>query len=157
MNTQNTETPWIFIKSVEDYFGITFKYDLAGDEKNKKAPFVFTEKENSLSIEWPKNGWCWLNPPFGRVNKTSLKDWVYKCDEQMRTGAKIVSIWTLSGDLYTIPAWRYAYVYIIHGRIWPLVRGCMLCLWDENRPALPEPHVSGLIWERNIKLISAWE
>ena len=145
MSTQKTETPDTFVRAVEKYLAIEFKYDMAGTELNKKAPVVFTEQEDSLSIDWPTDGWCWLNPPFANVG-----EWAKKCREQSIRGSGIVSIWPLSGDLNMIPAWEHAAVHVIHGRIWPLVRGCMLCMWDDI-----DYGVEGLRWDRK-ELTEIW-
>ena len=146
---QNIQTPVEFVRAVEECLGIKFSYDMAGTEDNKKAPNVFTEEQNSLQIGWPKDGWCWLNPPFKNVGK-----WAEKCLEQKIRGCRIVSIWPLSGDLNMILAWEIASIYIIHGRVWPEVRGCMLCVWnayDTQRPPL------GVLWDKKrSELIKTW-
>ena len=119
---QNISTPWEFVKAVEEYKGIKFLYDMAASGPiDKKAPLYYTEWDDSLSIDWPLDGWCWLNPTFRNLTK-----WVNKCAEQKELGCKIVSVWPLSGDLNQVPTYLEAGVDIIHGRIWPEVRGCML-------------------------------
>jgi hypothetical protein len=142
-SNQNIETPPEFVLAVENLLGIKFEYDMAGTEENKKAPIVFTEAQDSLSVDWPTDGWCWLNPPFKHVGK-----FVKKCVEQMDLGCRVVSIWPLSGDFNMIPAWKWSQVYVIHGRIWPEVRGCMLCVWGVD---IESP--KGLIWDKKNKTL----
>ena len=137
-STQNTKTPTDFMEAVKDYFGIQFKYDMAASTDNAQAKYYYREEEDSLSIDWPVRDWCWLNPPFHNLTK-----WINKCKEQMDRGCRIVSIWPLSGDLNQIPVWQCSEVYVIHGRIWPLVRGCMVCIWDKE---FSPKGVKGLRW-----------
>lgn len=143
MNTQNTETPDILVRALEDFLGINFKYDMAGDEQNKKAPIVFTEEHNSLRRDWPMDGWCFLNPPFAKLTL-----WVKKCKEQSARGVPIVSIWPLSGDLNQVDTWMGSRVHIIHRRIWKGVRGCMVCVWGASG-------IIGLMWDGK-KLTEIW-
>jgi hypothetical protein len=142
---QNVETPIDFIKAVESYFPIKFKYDLADDRHNKKTPLFFGEDDDSLSIDWPIDDWCWLNPTFFNLTK-----WINKCKEQKDRGCKIITIWPLSGDKNQITTWTNTDVYIIHGRVWPEVRGCMLCKWCLNNDKI----ISGLSWDKKeLKLL----
>jgi len=117
---------------------------MAGTEGNKKAPIVFTEEDDSLSTDWPLDGWCWLNPPFRNVGS-----WAEKCKEQSDKGVKIISIWPISGDLNSIVVWTNSRVNVIHGRIWPEVRACNLCEWGESG-------VTGLRWNKK-ELIKLWD
>ena len=137
MSNQNVATPWAFVHEVERLFNIKFKYDMAADESNAKASCIFTEEEDSLSRDWPTDGWCWLNPPFVNLTK-----WIDKVLEQNRRGVKIMSVWPLSGDLNQINVWKQSNVNIVHGRLWPQVRGLMLCEWANIR----NPSISGLRW-----------
>jgi len=140
MNTQNTETPLIFVQQVQKYLDIKFKYDMAADSNNFKAPYYFTEKDDSLSMDWPLDGWCWLNPTFKNLTK-----WIKKCKEQKDRGCCIVSIWPLSCDKNQIETFTKSSVFVIHGRIWPNVRGCMLCVWIHKQPII---WVTGLSWDK---------
>mgnify|MGYP001589189719 FL=1 len=66
---QDYGTPWEFIRAVEARFG-KLDIDLAGTERNKKAPKVITPEQDSLGSAahlWPMNRRCWLNPPFSRI------------------------------------------------------------------------------------------
>jgi hypothetical protein len=146
--TQNLATPWPFVRAVESVFGLQFTYDMAAEESTAKAPVWFGPEWDSLSHDWPTDGcWCWLNPTFWNLGR-----WVAKCSEQAMRGARIVSIWPLSGDVNMVEAWQGADVYVIHGRIWPNVRGLMLCVW--GRKTSPR-RVVGLAWG-NGRLTEKW-
>jgi hypothetical protein len=145
---QNIETPISFVCAVEKFFNIKFDVDLAASSYNKKAPNYFDESTNSLSIAWPLGGYCWLNPPFKRLTL-----WVNKCSEQVDRGCHIFSIWPLSGDSNQIISWKKAGINIIHGRIWPEVRGCMLCEWSAE---FCTPYIRGLSWDKK-ELKEVWK
>lgn len=143
---QDVETPEVFFRAVERYLGIKFKYDMAADALNAKTDIFYTEENNALAIDWPTDGWIWLNPPF-----TGLTKWIAKCYDERLNGCKIVSIWPLSGDRNQIATWNTASIVIVHGRIWPKVRGCMLCTWDDSI----EPSIKGADWDKKA-LATIW-
>jgi phage N-6-adenine-methyltransferase len=147
LNTQNTETPWNFFHAVEAFFGIEFKYDMAAKRHNAKCGEYFSKRKNSLEIDWPLDGWCWLNPPFRRLTK-----WIAKCDLEGRSGSPIIAIWPLGGDLNTIPFWAAANdVCVVHGRVWPLVRGCVLCRWGQG---IVGKATLGLRWDKKAETLT---
>lgn len=149
VNTQHTETPVEFIRETEKLLGIRFRYDMAASAMNNKAPVWCGEDVDSLTVNWAvpadDTEWTWLNPPFRDITK-----WCNKCEEQSRLGVKIVSIWPLSSDLNVVSAWQNANVYIIHGRVWNLVRGLMMCVWGQE---FKEP-VKGLRWDKKTKTLT---
>lgn len=145
-SNQEMATPPEFVRAVEKYFKIKFKYDMAATPDNTKCKNYFTATDDSLKFDWPLDGWCWLNPPF-----RNLTAWIKKCKEQKDRGCKTITVWPLSGDKNQVVTWASADIYIIHGRIWPHVRGIMLCKWTKNKPRI----VSGLIWN-GVKLIKKW-
>jgi hypothetical protein len=147
-HNQDVETPSIFVQAVEAYLGIHFQYDMAATADNRKAPEFFTKDQDSLSLAWPKDGWCWLNPPFCNAG-----EWALKCAEQQDRGCRIVSIWPLSGDLNQIVTWTHARVIVVHGRVWPVVRGVMLGIWRQNH--IDYPRVSGVRWDKKT-LTKVW-
>ena len=59
-SNQEIETPLSFVRAVEQEFQIEFHYDMAANRSNKKAPVFY---DDSLNIDWPLEGWLWLNPP----------------------------------------------------------------------------------------------
>jgi phage N-6-adenine-methyltransferase len=145
-SSQDTATPMEFINAVEEYYNISFKYDMAANSDNTKCQRYFTKEDNSLAIDWPTDGWCWLNPPF-----RNLTNWINKCHYEKERGVKIVSIWPLSGDINQIITWKNASVNIVHGRLWPTVRGLMLCKWDNSHIR----NINGVIWNK-VKLFDVW-
>ena len=145
-SNQSVATPQIFVDEVARLFNIMFAYDMAASRENAKCIGYFIEADNSLKMDWPLGDWLWLNPPFKRLGL-----WVDKCIEQKARGCKIVSIWPLSGDLNQIDVWVNCDVSIIHGRIWPEVRGVMLCRWDAKLP----PAIRGLRWDKK-NLVHSW-
>lgn len=147
-SNQTVETPWSFVKAVEKHFGIEFEYDMACSSENRKAPYFITEDMDSLSIDWPLDGWLWLNPPFRHVGA-----WAKKCLEQMERGCKIVSIWPLSYDNNMIETWGKACVSKVNGRIWPEVRTCQLGLWDKSNSVWS----NGLHWDRKVGTLTEVE
>ena len=143
MSNQNVATPTEFVRAIEDKIIFDeFACDMAADKYNHKAPFYFTEKCNSLAINWPLGCWLWLNPTF-----INLTDWIDKCKEQKARGCKTVTIWPLSSDSNQLDVWMQNRVIIVHGRIWPLnVRSCMLTVWDNNA----FPGISHVSWDRSL-------
>jgi len=144
-SNQNISTPWSFFHAVERYYDIQFNYDIAADAKNTKCSRFLSENDNSLERDWPLSSWCWVNPPFRHVGK-----WIQKCKEQSDKGCKIISVWPLSGDLNAIDAWKESRVTVVHGRVWPEVRGVMLCEWVAGLPV-----VHGARWDKK-ELVTIW-
>lgn len=138
MSTQNTKTPDELISAIKEFFQIEIEFDLAASIINTKADLFFTEKEDSLKQDWPLNKHGWLNPPFSNLTK-----WINKCVIESKKGCRFKTIWPLSGDLNQIPVYQNADVYVIHGRVWPLVRACMICNWGPKTGH----YVAGLRWD----------
>lgn len=117
---------------LQSVVGLNFMYDMAANHDNMKAENYFTENDNSLLIDWPTDGLCWVNPPF-----KDLKKWFPKYKEQAIRGSKIVAICPVSADGYTEYAWQQGIVCPIIGRIWKReVRSCMLTFWNCPKPSL---------------------
>jgi phage N-6-adenine-methyltransferase len=140
-SNQETATPLPFFLEVERFFRLKFKHDMAATADNAKCNSFFTKEQDSLSLDWPTAGWCWLNPPFAQIGK-----FAEKCLLESSRGSQIVSIWPLSGDLNMIDVWKNSDVYVVHGRVWPEVRGCMLCMWSSK--IIRIPLVRGIRWDR---------
>jgi hypothetical protein len=93
-SNQTYATPLDFMAAVTARFG-PMEVDLAGSEKNKKAPIVFTKKMDSLSLplsgqstpvpgfkpSWSWDALNWLNPPFGHI-----EPWAAKCERWLNAG-----------------------------------------------------------------------
>lgn len=83
LKKQDYETPQEFIEAVERRFG-HLSLDLAAhDASVSRAPFYFTEAEDSLKREWgSQEGNLWLNPPFA-----DIAPWVKKAADECRERA----------------------------------------------------------------------
>ena len=47
-----------------------FIWDLAASEENTKCPNFISIDEDALLQDWSKlDGWCWINPPFSRLDE----------------------------------------------------------------------------------------
>lgn len=136
---QNVETPEVFFQAVQEFFGVTFEYDMAADMLNAKTNKFFTEEDNSLDMNWPRDCWLWLNPTFEK-----LTAWIDKTYEQSRNGSDIITIWPTSSDLNQIITWKHASVYLIYGRVWSKVRSCMVCVWGKKAGSV----IAGLRWDK---------
>ena len=144
---QDTPTPIVLVRSVEEHFGIQFEYDMAADKTNAKCPIFFDEGNDSLKMDWPRDKWCWLNPPFWNLGR-----WVKKVHQEVQLGSKAVTIWPLSGDRNMELAWKHAHVSVVHGRVWPLIRGVMICRWEKGL----HPSVGGLVWDKKTLTPASW-
>jgi site-specific DNA-methyltransferase (adenine-specific) len=68
------ETPNDFFEKLNKI--LNFEIDLAATSKNTKCKTWISEEYNSLSEKciWDYEGWCWLNPPYGR----EMHKWIAK-------------------------------------------------------------------------------
>jgi phage N-6-adenine-methyltransferase len=104
---QTYETPWQFIRAVEDRFGKII-VDLAASKENCRALRYFTEEHDSIQCNWAelKDGLLWLNPPFSQI-----APWAQKCSVEAAKGARIAFLTPASVD----SNWWKNYV---HGQAW---------------------------------------
>ncbi len=86
---QTWGTPKEFMNFLENRFYWKPNLDAAASIKNTKAPFYYSEKDNSLEKDW--YGHVWLNPPFGKV---LLPEFLRKCNEQIKR-KEVLSIMVL--------------------------------------------------------------
>src|ERR1044071_3545713 len=76
---QDYQTPFEFMQAVKQLLNIEkFEWDLAADELNRQAekwygPGGVAEDSLDWELDWPTEGWCWLNPPYSHI-----KPWVAK-------------------------------------------------------------------------------
>lgn len=78
---EDFSTPELFVKFVENTYGVRFTLDAAADENNAKAPVWIDEKADALKQDW--RGVVWLNPPYGRNIPTFLEraiEMKYMCE-----------------------------------------------------------------------------
>jgi len=139
-NNQNVETPQPFFDAVQRFFNVKFVVDLAASDENKKCRVFCSEEHSAFDSVWPTDCWCWLNPPFGQLSR-----WIDRLSIEVDRGCKIISIWPLSGDLNQIKAWKHSSVYVVHGRVWPQVRGLMMCKWDRCE----DKNILGVRWHKS--------
>lgn len=62
-----------------------FICDCAASEENALCDQRIGEEEDALTVDWPQEGWCFLNPPFSMLPEFLAKVW-----EQNLLGARIV-------------------------------------------------------------------
>jgi phage N-6-adenine-methyltransferase len=85
---QVVETPPVFVNAVMDTFGF-FDYDLAAHAGNAQAniyyePDAHPSRLDSLAAEWPREGLCWLNPPYA-----DIAPWAQKCATTVTSGSAL--------------------------------------------------------------------
>ncbi len=76
------QTPWWFIRSLQDYIGITFILDVAAKEDTAKAINYYSIEngENGLDLHWDLFNFC--NPPF-----SNIQPWIKKARIEAKEGA----------------------------------------------------------------------
>jgi phage N-6-adenine-methyltransferase len=129
---QDYETPPEFVSAVEKLLGTYFTMDLAADQANAKATRWYTKEDDALAHDWSWiNGWCWLNPPFGRI-----APWAKKCAEEGAKGVKIALLVpaAVGSNWYRDYVRNHAYVFDLEGRISfdgvaPYPKDCVLALY----------------------------
>jgi hypothetical protein len=88
--THTWQTPPNIIDPLLDFLGVKqFEADVCTTEKNIPAKVHMTESGMcGLASMWPKEGYCWMNPPYGNA----LKMWLKKAYEESLTGS---NVWAL--------------------------------------------------------------
>ena len=117
---QGYETPWVFTRAVEKYFGVKLQLDLAATEGTQKAPRFISPEEDSFTVNWSRRckGAMWLNPPFGNIPK-----WAAKCAleaERFKHDGQRIFLLTpaaISTNYFARDIWPFARVYAITGRM----------------------------------------
>jgi phage N-6-adenine-methyltransferase len=70
---QSVGTPWEFIHAVVKRFG-PLAWDLAADERNRKAPFYYGVEQDTLRQDWARlRGNLWLNPEYADLDPYAAK------------------------------------------------------------------------------------
>jgi len=77
------QTPWWFIKALENFLGVSFNLDVCALEETAKC-FSFYSLEDGwggdgLVCRWSEYNWC--NPPY-----SDIKPWVNRAIEEARVG-----------------------------------------------------------------------
>lgn len=132
--------PGIFNKISE-----TFKFDIdvCATAENKKADNFYCRDDDGLSISWPQNSLCWMNPPYSQI-----KHWVAKAQLESMNGTTTVALLPSRTD--TIYFHKHIYgqknvdVHFLKGRL--KFQGAshsapfpsMVCIfWGKNKPYKP--------------------
>lgn len=63
-----------------------FVCDLASSDDNALCANHLTANDDALALDWPLNGWCWLNAPFSQ-----LPEFFAKVHEQVVRGVRLVA------------------------------------------------------------------
>ena len=125
--------PWNFIHACQHRFG-PIGFDLAASAENTKAPFFFSEEQDSLSKSW-KNlaDLCWLNPEFDPI-----EPWAEKCALSWRQhNQKILMLVPASvgSNWFSDHVWGTARAIALNGRITfvgsttPYPKDLMICAY----------------------------
>jgi len=90
---QDYQTPPELLSSLRKHLKIDeFYYDLAALDENTVASKWYTEADDALKQDWPKNTdeeerWCFCNPPYSNITP-----WVKKAWEESLRGASIAML-----------------------------------------------------------------
>ena len=66
-------------------------FDVCASDENHKFPQYWTKHDNCLRRPWPREQWCWMNPPF-----SSAYSFFEKAAKEADEGSKIVAIYKAS-------------------------------------------------------------
>lgn len=94
INKQDWLTPEYLLEKVREVFEGQIYLDPCGNSLSKVgAKITFYESQNGLTEEW-NYPTIFVNPPYGRAeNKTSIKNWIRKCEESYRKyGNQIIAL-----------------------------------------------------------------
>jgi len=106
------ETPqWLFDELDKEF---EFELDVCASRENQKIAFYFTERQDSLNIDWKseldqsiiKTYNCWMNPPYGR----KIGKWIKKANEEAKKGCIVVALLPARTDT----KWFHEYIYKKH-------------------------------------------
>lgn len=110
----NWETPPELFKTIAIRFGVKCDLDVCATKLTTKCPKYFTEKDNSLNLDWNSHNGFFCNPPYSETKK-----WIAKCHEQFWK-------WKIPGVALVFnhtPAWYFDYIWDLkHERFYPHVR-----------------------------------
>ena len=94
------ETPPTIFNKISETF--TFDIDVCASAENRKAENFYSRDDDGLSISWPQNSTCWMNPPYSQI-----KHWVEKAKLESLNGSTTVALLPSRTD--TI--WFHKYIY----------------------------------------------
>jgi phage N-6-adenine-methyltransferase len=84
-----------------------FIIDICATEENSKCKLFYTKDDDALKIFWPRDGWCWMNPPYGR----QIGKFIKKAFNESSDGSKIVCLLPSRTDT------KWWHDYCMHGEI----------------------------------------
>lgn len=119
---QDYGTPAIFTEACQAKFG-PLVFDLAATPVNAVTPsfFDFSKGEDAFKSEWPRQGLCWLNPPYSSRDDSphSLADWTKRCKEQAALGTELLFLVpaAVGSNWFRDNVASAADVYLLNGRI----------------------------------------
>lgn len=90
MANDNQSTPQVLFDELNLKYG--FILDVCADTHNHKCPHWFGpggSAEDALTVDWPRAGWLWMNPPYSRGNQ---RRFVEKAIREANKGAKTLAI-----------------------------------------------------------------
>lgn len=133
---QDYATPPEFLAAVRSRLGIAeFAVDLAASKDNAVCPEFYDASADALERPWVFNGWCWLNPPFARI-----EPWVKRAYRQSRAGARVAMLLPAGVGSNWWAKWVHgkAFVLLLNGRITfvgettPYPKDCVLLLYGPD-------------------------
>ena len=104
------ETPQDLFDDLNEIF--TFELDVCADENNTKCKRYITEEMNSFEQDW--EGYCWMNPPYGR----KIGRWIEKAKNSAKDGTTVVCLLPARTDTKWFQlVWEAKYIVFVHGRL----------------------------------------
>lgn len=140
---QDYETPAVFMAACEKRFG-KISFDLAATPINTKSPnfFDFSKGQDAFKLDWPREGLCWLNPPYSARDDSpyGLRDWTKRCKEQAALGTSLLFLVpaAVGSNWFRDNVASAADVYLLNGRIAfvgatdPYTKDLMLCHYSAD-------------------------
>jgi len=152
---QDYQTPPEVLAAVRSLLRIDgFALDAAASPENAVAPRYYTAEQDGKAHPWTRDGWTWLNPPFGDMNA-----WVKKAFlESIQGKSSAVLVPAAVGSNW----WRdwvdgRACVYFLNGRVTfvgcdaPFPKDCALLVYAPSY--VPEYRVWR--WRKQIAAVAA--
>jgi len=82
-------TPISLYEKYNETYNFVFDLACTSDNCLCKDGFKIDLGQDALAAEkWPKDGWCWLNPPYGR----NLGKWVERAYYEWISGTNIIML-----------------------------------------------------------------
>lgn len=65
--------------------------DVCASAENHKFPQYWTKEDDCLEKDWPREQWCWMNPPFSKALR-----FFEKAAKEAAKGSKVIAIYKAS-------------------------------------------------------------